>query len=98
MRATRLLAVPALLLLMPAAVGADRAPLRVDSTLPSWRAPGGAFTVVGWSEPGAGVTLAAGRNVLGRAPAGPRGRYELVARAPLRSGAYWLRAASGTVA
>jgi Bacterial capsule synthesis protein PGA_cap len=75
----------------PAAAATTRPPLRVDSTLPPWRAPGARVTLSGWagrSEPlrlrtGSGRTLA-------RTVSGPRGRYRLSFRAPA-PGRYRLR-------
>jgi poly-gamma-glutamate capsule biosynthesis protein CapA/YwtB (metallophosphatase superfamily) len=74
-----------------AAAFAPPRPLRVDSTLPSWRAPGGRVVVTGWAGRSELLRLrtASGR-LLARSVSGPRGRYRLVFRAPA-PGRYRLR-------
>jgi poly-gamma-glutamate capsule biosynthesis protein CapA/YwtB (metallophosphatase superfamily) len=64
---------------------------RIDSTLPSWRAPGALVSVSGWAARSETLRLrtASGR-VLARASSGPRGRYRFVFRAPA-PGRYRLR-------
>jgi poly-gamma-glutamate capsule biosynthesis protein CapA/YwtB (metallophosphatase superfamily) len=84
----RILAVPALLALGSTAVAQEGVPPRVRTTLPDWRAPGGAFVVGGSAAAGARVRVTAGELVLGAARAGAGGRFRLVARAPSRSGRY----------
>jgi hypothetical protein len=71
------------------------APLRVDSTLPSWLAPGAVVSVAGWTGAAEPVALdtAAGRT-LARTTSGPRGRFRLRLRAP-RPGRYALRVVTG---
>ena len=75
----------------PAAAAPRGSPLRVDSTLPTWRAPGAAVTVAGWAGRSELLRLrtASGRT-LARAVSGPRGRYRLSFRAPA-PGRYRLR-------
>jgi poly-gamma-glutamate capsule biosynthesis protein CapA/YwtB (metallophosphatase superfamily) len=65
--------------------------LRLDSTLPSWRAPGAKVTVSGWTDRSERLLLrtAAGR-VLARTVSGTHGRFELRFRAPT-PGRYRLR-------
>jgi poly-gamma-glutamate capsule biosynthesis protein CapA/YwtB (metallophosphatase superfamily) len=71
--------------------GDETAPaLALAAPLPSWRAPGGRLLVRGRAAPLESVTLRAGRRVLGRATAGPRGRFRLDVRAPSRPGRYRL--------
>jgi Bacterial capsule synthesis protein PGA_cap len=69
--------------------------LRIDSTLPAWRAPGAVVTVTGWARPSERLRLrtASGRT-LARTLSGPRGRFELRFRSPA-PGRYRLRVVAG---
>ncbi len=78
-----------------AAAAKDGAELQAATTLPSWRAPGGAFTVEGSAESGAAVSVTSGSLVLGTGHAETSGRFEVVARAPARLGRYKVSVASG---
>jgi poly-gamma-glutamate capsule biosynthesis protein CapA/YwtB (metallophosphatase superfamily) len=65
--------------------------LRVDSALPSWRAPGGRVVVAGWAGRSERLRLrTAAGGMLARTLSGPRGRYRFVFRAPA-PGRYRLR-------
>lgn len=63
-------------------------PLRPLSTVPKWLAPGGRLTVTGFAAPRARVTLLVGGRRIAAAAAGPRGRFVLAGRAPLRVGRF----------
>ena len=81
-----------------ASAGASAALPRVDSTLPSWLAHGGAATVSGWTGAAEQVRLVTDHgSTLGRATSGPLGRFTISFRAPL-PGRYRLHvaAAEGT--
>jgi poly-gamma-glutamate synthesis protein (capsule biosynthesis protein) len=78
----------------PAGASGVDAPLRVRGELPAWRAPGARLSLEGWAGAGATVRLVADGRGLGRARAGPLGRFELEVRAPLRSGRYRLELVS----
>jgi Bacterial capsule synthesis protein PGA_cap len=87
---------PAVFSLSGAAAANEGAPeFQAATTLPSWRAPGGAFTVEGSTEAGVAVSVTSGSLVLGKTHAETSGRFTVVARAPARSGRYRLRLASG---
>jgi poly-gamma-glutamate capsule biosynthesis protein CapA/YwtB (metallophosphatase superfamily) len=70
------------------------APLRLAGPLPAWRAPGGRLSLAGWAGARAPVRLLADGHPIGRARAGPLGRFVLTARAPRRGGRYRLELAS----
>jgi hypothetical protein len=80
-----------------AAVAKEGVQLQATTTLPSWRAPGGAFTVEGSAESGAAVSVTSGSLVLGTGHAETSGRFQVIARAPARSGRYKVTVASGGV-
>jgi poly-gamma-glutamate synthesis protein (capsule biosynthesis protein) len=64
--------------------------LALTAPLPEWRAPGGRLVLRGRAAPGLRVTVRAGGQLLGRAKAGPRGRFRVRVRAPGRAGSYRL--------
>jgi poly-gamma-glutamate capsule biosynthesis protein CapA/YwtB (metallophosphatase superfamily) len=64
--------------------------LALTAPLPEWRAPGGRVVLRGRGAPGQRVTVRAGRHLLARTKAGPKGRFRVTARAPGRAGAYRL--------
>ena len=74
---------------------ASAPPLRLDTQLPRWLAPGARIDVAGWSPAGARVQLRARGVVLGTARAGRLGRFELHTRAPARRGRYELALSVG---
>ena len=74
----------------PAGASRADAPLRVDSSLPEWRAPGARFVVRGWAGADARVRLLADGRTIARGRAGALGRFRVEANSPLRSGSYRL--------
>src|SRR4051794_11408046 len=98
MKIVRIFVAVAVFSVSGAAVAKEGAPeLQTATTLPSWRAPGGAFTVEGSAEGGAPVSVRSGRLVLGTGRAETSGRFSVVAHAPARSGRYRLSVAGGGV-
>jgi poly-gamma-glutamate capsule biosynthesis protein CapA/YwtB (metallophosphatase superfamily) len=98
MKIVRIFVAVAVFSVSGAAVAKEGAPeLRTATTLPSWRAPGGAFTVEGSAEGGAAVGVTSGRLVLGTDRAETSGRFRVVAHAPARSGRYRLSVTAGGV-
>jgi poly-gamma-glutamate capsule biosynthesis protein CapA/YwtB (metallophosphatase superfamily) len=81
--------------LQPVTVATRARLLRVDSTLPAWRAPGAVVTVTGWAASSERLRLrtVSGRT-LARTLSGPRGRFGLRFRAPA-PGRYRLRVVAG---
>jgi poly-gamma-glutamate capsule biosynthesis protein CapA/YwtB (metallophosphatase superfamily) len=64
--------------------------LALAAPLPEWRAPGGRVVLRGRAAPGQRVTVRAGRHLLARTKAGPKGRFRVTGRAPGRAGTYRL--------
>ena len=97
MKIVRILVIfPAVFSVSGAAVAKEGAPeFQAATPLPSWRAPGGAFTVEGSTKAGVAVSVTSGTLVLGKTHAKTSGRFSVVARAPSRSGRYRLRVTSG---
>ena len=63
----------------------------LTAPLPAWLAPGGRLRLQGTAEPRKPVTVTAGKQVLGRVRAGPRGRFRATLRGPGRSGVVRIR-------
>jgi poly-gamma-glutamate capsule biosynthesis protein CapA/YwtB (metallophosphatase superfamily) len=66
-------------------------PLALTAPLPEWRAPGGRLVLQGRAVPRQRLTVRAGRRVVARGRAGPKGRFRIVLRSPGRAGAYPIR-------
>jgi hypothetical protein len=72
---------------------AARQALRIDSSLPSWTAPGARASVSGSAAANERLVLRAGSSVLDRTTSGPLGRFRFSFRAP-EPGRYRLRVAA----
>jgi poly-gamma-glutamate synthesis protein (capsule biosynthesis protein) len=70
------------------AAAAKAAPLRLNTELPEWLAPGARLQVSGWAGASERVQLRANGVALATAAAGPLGRFVLRVRVPLRTGRY----------
>ena len=58
-------------------------PLRVESTLPSWLAPGAKLTVTGWADANRRVSLVVGGRRVAKTTSGGLGRFVLTGRVPV---------------
>ena len=73
-----------------AAAKAAPAPLRLETPLPEWLAPGARLRLAGWAGSGERVQLRANGLSLATATAGPLGRFALRVRVPARAARYQL--------